>query len=130
MTGALLDTSIVIAFDDRADVELPAEAAISVVTLGELHAGVLRAADDRSRSARQARLTAVRAAFASLPVDETVAEHYGAALAHARDVRRIVKATDLLIIATARATGRSLFTLDRAQGALARELGLIVSGAD
>lgn len=128
MSGTLLDTSVLIAFDDGESFELPAEAAISVITLGELRAGVARARDADSRAARQARLTAVRAAFAPLNVDEAVAEHYGDALAHARNAGRIVKATDLLIIATAVATGRALHTLDRAQAGLARDLGLAVSG--
>jgi predicted nucleic acid-binding protein len=128
VSGALLDTSVLIAFDEDAELDLPADAAISVITLGELRAGVVRARDGRTRAARQARLTAVRAAFAPLLVDESVAEHYGDALAHARDAGRGVKASDLLIVATASATGRALHTLDVAQGRLARELGIAVSG--
>ncbi|MEJ7797536.1 MAG: PIN domain-containing protein [Solirubrobacteraceae bacterium] len=128
MGGALLDTSIVIAFDDDGGLDLPSDAAISVITLGELRAGVVRARNGRARAARQARLAAVRGGFDPLLVDEGVAEHYGDALAHARSAGRIVKTTDLLIIATASATGRKLYTLDRAQAALARELGLVVSG--
>ncbi|MDP2712528.1 MAG: PIN domain-containing protein [Solirubrobacteraceae bacterium] len=129
MSGALLDTSILLADDEAsASRDRPTTTAISVVTLGELRAGVLRARDDRTRAARQQRLIAVRARLAPLPVDESVAEHYGDALAHARSVGRAAKATDLLIIATARATGRTLHTLDRAQAGLARELGVAVSG--
>lgn len=128
MSGALLDTSIVIADEETASTGRPTTAAISVVTLGELRAGVLRAHNDQVRAARQARLVAVRARLAPLPVDDAVAEHYGDALAHARSVGRAAKATDLLIIATARATGRSLHTLDRAQASLARELGVVVTG--
>ena len=128
MSAALLDTSIVIAFDEQASLDLPAAAAISVITLGELRAGVARTRDADTRAARQARLTAVRAAFAPLLVDEIVAEHYGDALAHARGTGRIVKATDLLIIATASTSGRTLYTLDHAQASLARELGLSVAG--
>ena len=128
MSGALLDTSVVIAFDEAATLDLPADAALSVITLGELRAGVVSARDPRAHGERQARLTAVRGAFEPLLVDEIVAEHYGDALAHARDTGRIVKATDLLIIATAGATGRTLYTLDQAQAALARELGLTVCG--
>ena len=128
MTRALLDTSVLIAPAADAGAALPDSAAISVITLGELRAGVIRAHDDVTRTARQAHLTAVRAAFAPLLVDESVAEHYGDALAHARTAGRMVKATDLLIIATASATGRTLHTLDRAQAGLARALGLAVSG--
>lgn len=128
MTRALLDTSVLIASAADAGASLPESAAISVITLGELRAGVSRARDDVTRAARQAHLTAVRAAFAPLLVDESVAEHYGDALAHARTAGRTVKATDLLIIATASATGRTLHTLDRAQARLGRGLGLAVSG--
>lgn len=129
MTRALLDTSVLISLAEDAAASLPESAAISVITLGELRAGVIRARDDVTRAARQAHLTAVRATFAPLLVDESVAEHYGDALAHARTLGRIVKATDLLVIATASATGRTLHTLDRAQAGLAQALGLTVTGA-
>jgi toxin FitB len=120
--NALLDTSVVIASDKRGEMSLPASAAISVITLGELRAGILRATDDRVRAGRARRLAAVRAAFAALPVDEDVAERYGDTLAAARELGRTAKATDLLIIATAAAGGRTLYTLDAAQAGLAREL--------
>lgn len=128
MTRSLLDTSVLIACAEEAAASLPESAAISVITLGELRAGVIRARDEVTRAARQAHLSAVRAAFAPLLVDESVAEHYGDALARARAAGRSVKATDLLIIATASATGRTLHTLDRAQAGLASALGLTVSG--
>jgi predicted nucleic acid-binding protein len=117
----------VIATDERGDLELPDTAAISVITLGELRAGVLRARDHRAGAARARRLAAVRSAFAALPVDEQVAEHYGEALAAARDLGRAAKATDLLIVATAAASGRTLYTLDAAQAGLARELRVAVA---
>jgi toxin FitB len=120
--SALLDTSVVIATDERGDLDLPDTAAISVITLWELRAGVLRAADDRVRAGRARRLAAVRATFAALPVDEDVADRYGETLAAARDLGRSAKATDLLIIATAAAGGRTLYTLDAAQAGLARDL--------
>jgi predicted nucleic acid-binding protein len=44
-------------------------------------------------------------------------------LAHARVERRTAKPIDLLIIATASATKRTLVTRDRKQAALARSLG-------
>lgn len=124
--SALLDTSVLIASDEGGALKLPDTAAISVITLGELRAGVLRARDAERRGARARRLRAVRAAFAALPVDEDVAERYGEALAAARDLGRTAKATDLLVIATAAATGRTLYTLDQAQAGLARELSVPV----
>jgi toxin FitB len=125
--SALLDTSVVIASDKRGEMSLPASAAISVITLGELRAGILRATDDRVRAGRARRLAAVRAAFAALPVDEDVAERYGDTRAAARELGRTAKATDLLIIATAAAGGRTLYTLDAAQAGLARELRVPVA---
>jgi predicted nucleic acid-binding protein len=120
--SAILDTSVVIVTDEHGELRLPATAAISVITLGELRAGILRAPDADVRAARARRLAAVRAAFSALPVDEDVAERYGEALAAARNLGRSAKATDLLIIATAAAGGRTLHTLDAAQASLAREL--------
>ncbi|HEX7059318.1 MAG TPA: PIN domain-containing protein [Solirubrobacterales bacterium] len=125
MSGALLDTSVVIAGEETLD--LPEKTAISVVTIGELRAGILLAKTSAARGSRQARLVAIRDAFEPLPIDEAVAESYGEVLATARAERRITTATDLLIIATAAATGRSLHTLDRRQAKLAGELGVATS---
>ena len=128
MTGALVDTSVVIAAGEPASLDLPDHAAISVITLGELRAGVLRARDDASRALRVARLDLLKAAFAALPVDAHVAHHYGATLAWARSARRTVKASDLLIVATAAAANLPLVTLDRAQAGIARGVGVSVAG--
>jgi toxin FitB len=126
MPEALLDTSVLIAADGADELSLPDSAAISVVTVGELHAGVLLARSPQVRAMRQARLAAVREAATPLPVDERVAEHYGSLLALARSAGRAEKATDLLIAATAAATGRVLYTLDSRQARLSREAGLEV----
>lgn len=124
ITRALLDTSVVIAAADSIVLDPEQTAAISVITLAELRAGVALAADPGTRAARQARLASVRAAFRPVPVDEVVAETYGDVLAAARSQKRISKATDLLIIATASATGRILHTLDTAQAQLAAAVGI------
>ena len=126
---ALLDTSVLIAVDEEGQLDLPPSVAISVITLGELRAGVLRASRPDARASRAARLAAVRRAFSALDVNADIADTYGAALAHARETRRAAKASDLLIIATAMATGRGLITGDRAQAALAGELGVAVTMA-
>jgi toxin FitB len=127
LSEALLDTSVVI--DGRASLQVddPSETvAISVITLGELRAGVRLANDPSTRAARQRRLNAVRDAFEPIPVDEAVAEHYGDVLAAARSAGRTTKATDLLIIATAATTGRTMYTLDTRQAALAEAVGVAV----
>jgi predicted nucleic acid-binding protein len=126
VTRALLDTSVVIASADSLGLGSGDTAAISVLTIGELRAGVRLARNRRARAVRQARLAAVREAFDPLLVDEPVAEHYGELLALARSERRRTKATDLLIVATALATGRTLVTFDEAQASLARLGGVAV----
>jgi predicted nucleic acid-binding protein len=126
VNAALLDTSRLIASLDDTAPALPERAAISVITIGELRAGVLLAREPDQRAKRQARLAQVRSAFAALPVDDQVADRYAEALATARREGRTTKATDLLILATAAATGRELHTLDHAQAALAAALGLAV----
>jgi predicted nucleic acid-binding protein len=123
LSGALLDTSVVIGDFESLLIELPTTMAISVITVGELRAGVRLADDPKARAARQTRLNAIRAAFEPIPVDEAVAEHYGEILATARSAGAS-KATDLLIIATAAATGRTLHTLDKRQAALAEVAGV------
>ncbi len=127
MSGHLLDTSVLIADDEEGRLALPETAAISMVSLGELRAGVLLARGEAVAELRSARLVAVRAAFVALPVDEEVADGYGAVLATARAARRTAKATDLLIIATALVTERVLHTRDDAQAGLAEFAGVRVS---
>lgn len=124
MTRILYDTSVVIASDEILAPEGPAVGAISVVTLGELHAGVLLARDDDAERKRRRRMQEVRAAYLPLPVDERVAESYGDVLALARAQGRVARATDLMIIATAAASGRALSTLDDRQGQLAQSAGI------
>ena len=126
VTRALLDTSAVIVGAESVQLLAGQTAAISVVTLGELRAGVRVASDPLTQAQRRPRLAAVRRTFLPLAVDESVAEEYGEILAQARLQGRVTKATDLLIIATAAATGRILHTLDQAQARLARELGVAV----
>jgi predicted nucleic acid-binding protein len=126
VTRALLDTSVVIAGAESVRLQPGQTAAISVITLGELRAGVQLAGDPATHAVRQARLVAVRDTFEPIPIDEWVAEHYGDILAAARSEKRTSKATDLLIIATAATTGRILHTLDEAQAGLARLVGVLV----
>lgn len=123
MSGVLLDTSVVIAGIDPSDADGPT-AAISVITLGELRAGVLLARDPTIRAERQARLAAIHSAFMPLCVDEPVTERYAEILAAARRQGRTTKATDLLIVATAAATGRVLWTRDLRQARLAQASGI------
>ena len=91
---------------------LPGELAISVVSLAELHFGVLLASDDNARARRLSRLSAMQRRFDPLPVDEAVAESYGLLAARVVKAGRRPRARvmDLLIAATAHAHGAALFT--------------------
>jgi predicted nucleic acid-binding protein len=113
---ALLDTSFVIAVARGEELVLknpPEEAAISAVTLCGLHHGVL-IANDEHRPGRLATLAYAERRFAVLPIDATVAPHYGRLVASARrrGGRRLATA-DALIAATAAAHRLPLVTRDR-----------------
>jgi predicted nucleic acid-binding protein len=125
VSASLLDTSVLVSLAPAVG-SLPPTAAISVVTIGELHAGVLLARDAATRAQRGARFDRVRAAFAPLPIDEEVALRYGEILAVARREGRTEKATDVLIVATASAYDRTLHTRDERQAGLARAAGVDV----
>ena len=106
---AVLDTNLVIAVDVPM---LEGEVAISVVTVAELHFGVLIARDQAIRAERLRRLSVLQRAFDPLPVDDAVAASYGqlaaAVVAAGRQPR--ARTLDLLIAATAHAHGARLYT--------------------
>ena len=120
MSGNLLDTSILIATLD-AGVVFDTHSAISVVSVGELRAGVELAGSAEVRNARRIRLETVTEAFEPIGIGERTALEYGRLLALARRTGRVQKATDLLIAATAGESGRTLWTRDEAQASLAGE---------
>lgn len=110
--NALLDTSVVIGV-----VGIPGLTggwAISVISVGELEAGVLLAGEPAARADRLRRLTAILAEAPVLLVDRGVAARYGELRAAAR--RR--PSNDLWIAATALANGLELITADEHQAAL------------
>jgi predicted nucleic acid-binding protein len=109
----LIDTSVVIDFEQIDPADLPSEIAISAVTLAELAAGPHATADPEERARRQDRLQRTEATFEALPVDGAVARAYGrvyAAVAVAGRKARGRRAFDLLIAATALAGGLPLYT--------------------
>lgn len=113
MTAGLLDTSVVIAVAHGEELQLPEQVAISVVTLCELHHGVL-IADDEARADRLDTLVQVERAFEALPVDARVAPHFGRLVAGARRRHNArPKLADALVAATAQSHGLPLFTRDR-----------------
>ena len=119
----LVDTSVVIDLGRVDPGALPAEIAISAVTLAELAAGPHATEDPHERARRQDRLQRTEAAFEALPVDAAVARSYGriyAAVAAAGRKARGRRAFGLLIGATALSRELPLYTCNPADF---RELG-------
>ncbi len=109
----LLDTSVVIAGADGTGLCLPAAAAVSTMTLAELHVGVLRAPSAEHRAHRLQRLAQVESHFQPLPLDEDVARAYAAIMTDARERGHRPRVPDVVIAATAAAHRLPLYTRDR-----------------
>jgi predicted nucleic acid-binding protein len=109
---AILDTSVLIGDDPEL---LPDEASISVVSLAELHFGLLLARDAGERARRLRRLGFVESEFDPVPIDADIARIWGAlaSLSVERGLQPRRRAMDLLIAATAKALGLPLITLDQ-----------------
>jgi predicted nucleic acid-binding protein len=109
----LIDTSVVIDLEQIDPGDLPAEIAISAITLAELASGPHATTDPAERARRQDRLQRAEATFEPLPVDAEVARAYGrvyAAVAASGRKAHGRRAFDLLIAATAIAAGLPLYT--------------------
>jgi len=107
--AGVLDTSVVLATDLP---PLPGELAISAATLAELHFGVLVTQIPAIRAERLRRLAILERTFEPLPIDAGVARNYGLLAAAVVDSGRKPRSRvmDLLIAATARAHGATLYT--------------------
>lgn len=117
---AVLDTSVLIGSTAPPGVE----AAISVVSLVELHFGALVVTDPAERARRTGRLGAVEAAFDALPVTSEVAREWGrlAAAVAARGGQPRRRHIDLAVAATAVVHGVPLLTHDLADLEIVRDL--------
>ncbi len=120
MSRGLLDTSVFIAQEGRElDVSaLPDEVAVSVVTYGELRAGVLAATDVSVRSRRLSTLQTV-SDLHPLPVDTAVADQWARLRLLLVAAGRRVNVNDTWIAATALAHGVPVVTQDADYRALA-----------
>lgn len=120
MARLILDTGVLVAgvrgrldvtgVTDEDDVALPA------VVLAEYLTGVLLDSDPARQAAQRTFLDEL---LAVMPVEDytpTVAEHHAELLAHVRRTGRPRGAHDLIVGATARATGRLLVTTDHQAG--------------
>jgi predicted nucleic acid-binding protein len=109
----ILDTSVVIDLDQLDADQLPAELAVTSITMAELAAGPHAATDATERARRQDRLQRAEAAFEPLPFDAAAARAYGriyaAVIAQGRKARD-ARTVDLLIAAVAASTGSPLYT--------------------
>lgn len=113
MTAGLIDTSVVIDWDDPAVAHgLPDEIALSTITLAELAAGPHLTDDAAERARRQVRLQQAEALFEPLDFDRTAARSFGqvvaAVTAEGRSHRP--RFADLLIASIAHANGLDLYT--------------------
>jgi len=109
----LLDTSVVIDLEHLDVEDLPAEVAISAITMAELAAGPHATADADERGRRQDRLQRTEAAFDPLPFGTEAARAYGRVFAAVRASGRKprgARVADLLVAATALAEGLPLVT--------------------
>ena len=108
MTAAgVLDTSVFIANETGRPLEaarIPDEVATTVITVAELNAGVLAAADTDTRAQRMATLDAV-ADLAALPVDEDAERMWARMRVHVAEAGRRVRIDDLWIAAVAASRG-------------------------
>ena len=110
--------------------DLPAEIAVSAITMAELAAGPHATTDPAERARRQDRLQRAEATFEPLPVDRAVARAYGrvyATVGAAGRKARGRRAVDLFSAATAAAAGLPLYTRNPADFAGLSEILEIVA---
>lgn len=108
MERVILDTSVLI---DPVELPEDVEAAISAVSIAELHFGLL-VADNTTRPLRATRLGLIESRFTPLPLDDNVAREWGrlqAAVA-SRDANPRKRSADLAIAATANVHNAILLT--------------------
>lgn len=114
MTRGLGDTTLFIAreADRPLDTDaLPDEIGVSVITIGELRAGVLAAVDVETRDRRLATLTQALA-MQPVPIDDRVADSWAKLRLLLRDGGQRMPVNDSWIAATAMALGIPVVTQD------------------
>jgi predicted nucleic acid-binding protein len=114
VTRGLADTTVFVAGESGRPLDvaaLPDDLAVSVVTIGELRAGVLAAADSPTRVRRLRTLTRALA-LDPVPVDIEVADAWAALRLALRDAGRRMPVNDSWIAATAVVLGVPVITQD------------------
>jgi len=111
----LIDTSVVVDLEKVDPTRLPADIAISALTLAEVACGPHAATDEFERARRQSHLQQVEASFEPLAFDSACGRAFGqiyaAVLRTGRKVRG-GRTVDLMIAATALANQLPLYTLN------------------
>ncbi|MBU3748924.1 MAG: type II toxin-antitoxin system VapC family toxin [Mycobacterium sp.] len=123
----MLDTSVFIANETGRPLDesaMPEEVATTVITLGELNAGVLAAGSADVRARRLATLDAV-ADMVALPVDEEAAPVWARLRVHLAEAGRRMGVNDLWIAAIAVSRGLPVVTQDDDFTALEGAAGFI-----
>jgi predicted nucleic acid-binding protein len=116
----VLDTSVFIATESGREIDealIPDEVATTVVTLAELHLGVLAAKTSDIRAQRLATLESV-ADMETLPVDDEAARMWARLRIHVAETGRRVRINDLWIAAVAASRGLPVVTQDEDFAAL------------
>lgn len=109
---AVLDTSVLIARESGRPLDsdrLPAQGAVTVITIAELHAGILAASDTTTRSRRLATLDAV-SVVEPLPVTAEAARQWASLRVRLAEAGRSAKVNDLWIAAVAAANDMDVVT--------------------
>ena len=114
MSDGIADTTVFMATESGRrlrEVALPDRLAVSVITIGELRAGVLSAADVDTRDRRLATLTSALA-LDPIPIDDAVAQAWTGLRVRLRDLRLRMPVNDSWIAATAISLGVPVVTQD------------------
>ena len=114
MTRGLADTSVFIARESGRPLQtslLPDELAVSIITIGELRAGVLAASDVTTRDTRLATLTAAMT-LDPIAIDDDVAAQWARLRVLLRDSGQRMPVNDSWIAATAMALQVPIVTQD------------------
>jgi predicted nucleic acid-binding protein len=114
VSRGLADASVFIARESGRPLDsdaLPDELAVSIITIGELRAGVLAADSVEVRDRRLGTLTAALQ-LEPVPVDESVAAHWARLRVLLRDSGQRMPVNDSWIAATALALGVPVVTQD------------------
>lgn len=113
-SAGLLDTSVFIAREQQRRLgEPPLRTSVSVITVGELHLGVLAASDAESRAVRAATFSLARSMDA-VPVSEWVMDEWARLVETCRSsgILAATKRMDSFIAATAISLGVPVVTQD------------------